>query len=185
MLLPRRTYGAFLGRMLHDRTADDIAAAVSTVPGAVATIVPYDATRPTTLLRRFGSGRGPQVGTGQGALPLSDEAMLRETVEARPAQANGHGHRVAIQEAAHRQTAVVEGRVRSVQVSPISGSPALRCELVDETGGVTLLFYGRRSIAGIEPGVQLRAEGRIGTYKGHLAIANPLYSLKPRDRAES
>jgi len=185
MLLPRRTYGAFLSRMLHDRTADDIAAAVSTVPGAVATIVPYDATKPTTLLRRFGSGRGPQVGTGQGAPPLSDEAALHETVEAHPAKANGHGHRVAIQEATHRQTAVVEGRVRSVQVSPISGSPALRCELVDETGGVTLLFYGRRSIAGIEPGVQLRAEGRIGTYKGHLAIANPLYSLKPRDRAES
>jgi hypothetical protein len=50
---------------------------------------------------------------------------------------------------------------------------------------VTLLFYGRRSIAGIEPGVQLRAEGRIGTYKGHLAIANPLYSLLPRDHGES
>ena len=187
MLLPRRTYGAFLGRMLHDRTADDIAAAVSTVPGAVATIVPYDATKPTTLLRRFGSGRGPLVGTGREALPLDDEAALRETVVAPPpAKANGHGDdRVSIQNATHRQTAVVEGRIRSVQVSPISGSPALRCELVDETGGVTLLFYGRRSIAGIEPGVQLRAEGRIGTYKGHLAIANPLYSLKPRDHAES
>jgi hypothetical protein len=61
----------------------------------------------------------------------------------------------------------------------------LRCELVDDTGGVTLIFYGRRSIAGIEPGVHLRAEGRIGTYKGHLAIANPLYSLKPRDHGES
>ena len=95
------------------------------------------------------------------------------------------GDRVAIQNATHRQTAVVQGRVRSVEVSPISGSPALRCELVDETGGVTLLFYGRRSIAGIEPGVQLRAEGRIGTYKGHLAIANPLYSLMPPDHGES
>jgi len=95
------------------------------------------------------------------------------------------GNRVAIQNATHRQNAVVEGRIRSVQVSPISGSPALRCELVDETGGVTLLFYGRRSIAGIEPGVRLRAEGRIGTYKGHLAIANPLYDLLPRDQSES
>jgi len=185
MLLPRRTYGAFLGRMLHDRTADDIAAAVSTVPGAVATIVPYDATKPTTLLRRLGSGRGPQAGTGQGNLPLSDEGALREAVVAPRVKANGHKDRVAIQNAVHRQTAVVEGRIRSVQVSPISGSPALRCELVDETGGVTLLFYGRRSIAGIEPGVRLRAEGRIGTYKGHLAIANPLYSLRPRDHAES
>jgi amino acid transporter len=186
MLLPRRSYGAFLGRMLHDRTADDIAAAVSTVPGAVATIVPYDATKPTTLLRRGGSGRGPQVGTGEGAMsPGEEEEALRETVVTPPAEATDQGNRVAIQNATHRQTAVVQGRIRSVQVSPISGSPALRCELVDETGGVTLLFYGRRSIAGIEPGVQLRAEGRIGTYKGHLAIANPLYSLMPRERAET
>jgi len=185
MLLPRRSYGAFLGRMLHDRTADDIAAAVSTVPGAVATIVPYDATKPTTLLRRGGSGRGPQVGTGEGAMSPGEEEALRETVVRPPAEATDQGNRVAIQNATHRQTAVVQGRIRSVQVSPISGSPALRCELVDETGGVTLLFYGRRSIAGIEPGVQLRAEGRIGTYKGHLAIANPLYSLMPRERAET
>jgi hypothetical protein len=68
-----------------------------------------------------------------------------------------------------------------VAVSPISGSPALHCELVDDTGGVTLLFYGRRMISGIEPGVHLRAEGRIGEHKGHLAIANPVYSLLPRD----
>jgi amino acid transporter len=182
MLLPRRSYGAFLGRMLHDRTADDIAAAVSTVPGAVATIVPYDATKPTTLLRRRGSLRGPRTGSGPDTRQLSQEdAGSVKTA----ADILDQGDRVAIQNATHRQTAVVQGRIRSVEVSPISGSPALRCELVDETGGVTLLFYGRRSIAGIEPGVQLRAEGRIGTYKGHMAIANPLYSLMPRDHGES
>ncbi len=185
MLLPRRSYGAFLGRMLHDRTADDIAAAVSTVPGAVATIVPYDATNPTTLLRRRASGRGPGEGSGQGAEPALLEDAGSDTTVAPATEVLDRGGRVAIQNATHRQTAVVEGRIRSVEVSPISGSPALRCELVDDTGGVTLIFYGRRSIAGIEPGVHLRAEGRIGTYKGHLAIANPLYSLKPRDHGES
>ncbi len=185
MLLPRRSYGAFLGRMLHDRTADDIAAAVSTVPGAVATIVPYDATNPTTLLRRRASGRGPGEGSGQGAAPALLEDAGSDTTVAPATEVLDRGGRVAIQNATHRQTAVVEGRIRSVEVSPISGSPALRCELVDDTGGVTLIFYGRRSIAGIEPGVHLRAEGRIGTYKGHLAIANPLYSLKPRDHGES
>jgi hypothetical protein len=185
MLLPRRSYGAFLGRMLHDRTADDIAAAVSTVPGAVATIVPYDATKPTTLLRRKASGHGPGAGSGvdQPTLVQGDEGS--DTTVPSTAEILDRGDRVAIQNATHRQTAVVQGRIRSVEVSPISGSPALRCELVDDTGGVTLLFYGRRSIAGIEPGVQLRAEGRIGTYKGHLAIANPLYSLLPRDHGES
>src|SRR5450631_673342 len=185
MLLPRRSYGAFLGRMLHDRTADDIAAAVSTVPGAVATIVPYDATKPTTLLRRKASGHGPGAGSGVDHPMLVQGDEGSDTTVPSAAEILDRGDRVAIQNATHRQTAVVQGRIRSVEVSPISGSPALRCELVDDTGGVTLLFYGRRSIAGIEPGVQLRAEGRIGTYTGHLAIANPQYSLKPRDHAES
>jgi hypothetical protein len=165
--------------------------AVSSVPGAVATIVPYDATTPTRPSRRAGSGRALGVKPGKADLQRSQDGTSGldgssgETTVASSVDLLDMGDRVSIRNATHRQTAVVEGRIRSVEVSPISGSPALRCELVDETGGVTLLFYGRRSIAGIEPGVQLRAEGRIGTYKGHLAIANPLYSLMPQDHSES
>jgi hypothetical protein len=42
VLLPRRTYSALLGRLLHDRTADKIAGVVSRIPGASAQIVAYD-----------------------------------------------------------------------------------------------------------------------------------------------
>ena len=42
VLLPRRTYSALVGRLLHDRTADKIARAISRIPGAAAQIVPYD-----------------------------------------------------------------------------------------------------------------------------------------------
>ncbi|MFY9765080.1 MAG: DNA-binding protein, partial [Mycobacterium sp.] len=42
VLLPRRTYSALLGRLLHDRTADKMGRAVSRIPGATAIIVPYD-----------------------------------------------------------------------------------------------------------------------------------------------
>ena len=42
VLLPRRTYAPLLGRLLHDRTADKISRAVSRIPDAAATIVPYD-----------------------------------------------------------------------------------------------------------------------------------------------
>jgi amino acid transporter len=42
VLLPRRTYAPVLGRLLHDRTADKISKAVSRIPDAAATIVPYD-----------------------------------------------------------------------------------------------------------------------------------------------
>jgi len=41
-ILPRRGYSPMLGRLLHDRTADKIAAVVSRIPHAVATIVPFD-----------------------------------------------------------------------------------------------------------------------------------------------
>ena len=83
-----------------------------------------------------------------------------------------------------RQRTAVEGRVRSVSVSPISGSPTLEAELYDPSGGITLVFYGRRTIPGIEPGALLRAEGMVGEMEGHLAMANPTYSLLPREDAE-
>lgn len=41
-LLPRRTYSPLLGRLLHDRTADKMARAVSRIRGATAIVVPYD-----------------------------------------------------------------------------------------------------------------------------------------------
>jgi amino acid transporter len=42
VLLPRRTYAPLVGRLLHDRTADRIAAAVSRIPDATAQILAYD-----------------------------------------------------------------------------------------------------------------------------------------------
>jgi amino acid transporter len=42
VVLPRRTYSALLGRLLHDRTADKIAQVISRLPRSAATIVPYD-----------------------------------------------------------------------------------------------------------------------------------------------
>ena len=42
VLLPRRTFSPLLGRLLHDRTADKMARAISRISGATAIIVPYD-----------------------------------------------------------------------------------------------------------------------------------------------
>ena len=41
-ILPRRSFSPLLGRLLHDRTADKIAAVVSRIPRSAATIIPYD-----------------------------------------------------------------------------------------------------------------------------------------------
>jgi hypothetical protein len=43
---------------------------------------------------------------------------------------------------------------------------------------VTLVFLGRRSIAGIEPGRQLTARGRIAIRDGRKVIYNPYYELE-------
>ena len=79
-------------------------------------------------------------------------------------------------EASWKQKVTIEGRVKAVQVGNAAGR-SLEVQLFDDTGGVRLLFYGRTRIAGIEPGSTLRATGRIGEYKGHLALANPVYEL--------
>ncbi|OBA65931.1 DNA-binding protein [Nocardia sp. 852002-20019_SCH5090214] len=50
IVLPRRTYGPLVGRLLHDHTADHIAAVVSRIPNAAATIVPFDVDLPAKQL---------------------------------------------------------------------------------------------------------------------------------------
>jgi len=76
-----------------------------------------------------------------------------------------------------RQRARVAGRVKSVSVQPSSVSPSLLCKLVDPSGGLTLVFPGRRRVAGIEPGARLVAEGTVGEQGGRLAMFSPDYEL--------
>ena len=55
--------------------------------------------------------------------------------------------------------------------------PTLQVEIWDETGGVSLQFLGRRDIAGLEVGSQMRAEGMVGEDEGAMVILNPSYEL--------
>jgi RecG-like helicase len=77
----------------------------------------------------------------------------------------------------HRQRTTVAGRVRNVRVQPWAGVPTFECTLVDATGALTIVFLGRRGVAGVEPGVKLLAEGAIGNYQGRLAMLNPRYEF--------
>jgi hypothetical protein len=67
----------------------------------------------------------------------------------------------------------VKGKVRSVRVQPWADVASLECVVVDDTGGVLLVFLGRRKVAGIELGRVLVAEGMVGQSRGYLAILNP------------
>jgi hypothetical protein len=82
-----------------------------------------------------------------------------------------------IDDAADREHVVVRGTLRHVTLRPRSGTPALEAELYDGSGTLTVVWLGRRRIAGIEPGVALRVQGRVSSQDGVRVIYNPRYEL--------
>jgi amino acid transporter len=165
VVMPRRAFKTGWQRILHDRTADRIAAAVSQLPHANATIVPFQLSsapaqhRAIALLERTGTHRTrPVVREGDG-----ETSKISGTTP--------------IVEAQWRDRVRVAGRIRSVRV-PAGGATAnLECTLVDPTGAILLVFQGRRHIPGVQQGARLVARGMVGAWQGQLAILNPVYEL--------
>ena len=62
--------------------------------------------------------------------------------------------------------------------------PTVDLEIWDETGGITLQFFGRKSLAGIKVGTIIKAEGMVGEEGGKLTIMNPRYEVIYHDSAE-
>jgi len=83
-----------------------------------------------------------------------------------------------IAEAGDRSRVEVRGSVRTVTLRPRGGVPALEAELYDGSGLLTLVFLGRRRIAGIEPGRQMKVVGRVGGPEGQRVMFNPRYELR-------
>jgi hypothetical protein len=76
------------------------------------------------------------------------------------------------------QVVSVSGRLKTVAYTPRTNLPTLEAQLYDGSDVVTLVFLGRRSIAGIEPGRQLTARGRIAIRDDRKVIYNPYYELE-------
>jgi hypothetical protein len=173
LLLPRRAYSGFLGRLLHDQTAEEIAAPISQLPRVVATIVPFDVARIT-------SGATIDVHYPQEVKKVVKQSAPTPKKDA-PINVEPVGHYAEnltkIGEIQWRKRAQVQGRVTSIKTAPRGAAPALQVEIWDETGGVSLQFLGRRDIAGLEVGSQMRAEGMVGEDEGSMVILNPSYEL--------
>jgi hypothetical protein len=84
-----------------------------------------------------------------------------------------------IAEAADRETVRLRGTLRTVTLRPRGGVPALEAELFDGSGVLTVVWLGRRRIAGISPGRSIEVRGRIGAHDGVRIIYNPRYELIP------
>ncbi len=83
-----------------------------------------------------------------------------------------------IVEAKDRERVLVQGVLRTVTLRPRGGVPALEAELYDGTSVITVIWLGRRRIAGIEPGRAIQIQGRIGTQNSCRVMYNPRYELR-------
>jgi amino acid transporter len=201
VVLPRRSFSPLLGRLLHDRTADKIAAIVSRVPDCAATIVPFDVeSRVTELHTGWAAHRlhGTAGGKGDGARGAGGvleekkgyggDAPVKANGTRVPSGKNGASAAsgvTAIGElgangGAAGSRAIVEGRVRAVEIRPVEGNCVFECTLADSTGTLTVMFYGRTGIPGVEPGARLRLEGKVSMRASGPAMINPAYELLGR-----
>ena len=179
VLLPDRKYRGFWHRILHDRTADAIEREVSLLPHANVTAVPF----------HFGSKReattaltvplpGLTERSSDDSTNISDPGGRPKVSISGPVSTSDI---VPIGDVRFRQHVRVEGRVRSLRVQPRAEVPTLECVLVDNTGALSIVFLGRRAVAGIEVGARLRVEGTAGESRGRLAVLNPVYELVGRE----
>jgi hypothetical protein len=222
-VMPRRSYTPLLGRLLHDRTADRMAAVVSQIPHAAATIIPFDVrSRVEILAERDRAKAAPDgarpadAGTDQAA-PATDAAAAQAAAAATGAGQDGKPSgkatdrepalgsptppeppaRVRAEDAdifkysrprpsrtatpigqlPRRGKATVEGRVHAVEIRPVEANTVLACEIVDATGQLTALFYGRSHIPGLDPGAKVRFTGQVGMRDNQAVMINPAYEL--------
>ncbi|WP_329173870.1 MULTISPECIES: OB-fold nucleic acid binding domain-containing protein [unclassified Streptomyces] len=84
-----------------------------------------------------------------------------------------------IKDCSDRQIVSVTGTLRTVTLRPRAGVPALEAELFDGSAALDVVWLGRRSITGIEPGRRIIASGRISMNHGRPVLFNPKYELRP------
>ena len=174
LLLPRRAYKGFLGRLLHDQTAEEIAAPISQLQRVVATIVPFDVDRITSTAKltiHANHEVKPAVA------PVAEFKPVQDVIKNIEPMSHYAENLTPIGKIEWRKRAHVQGQVTAIKNAPRGSAPLLQVEVWDQTGGVTLHFLGRREIAGLEVGSQIRAEGMVGEEEGVLTILNPSYEL--------
>jgi hypothetical protein len=195
-ILPRRTYAPIVSRLLHDRTADKMAAAISRIPHAAATIVPFDVRSRVEMLTGRGSTAGTEAAAavpkpktrvaGPRPAPAASDAGGEQplpTAMSTPANSGNYDRPAPPRQVSPIGSltspgrAVAEGRVHTVEIRPVEHNTVLACDVEDSTGQLTALFYGRSHIPGLRPGVKVRLRGQVGIREGRPIMINPAYQL--------
>jgi hypothetical protein len=166
IVLPRRNFPTRLERVLHDRTADSIAEAVTLVPRVTATVIPFRFD-PKKRRRVRAANEEARSQSQRDAPVLKADVMLAERSEGT----------TPVSAAVWRERTKFSGRIRSLSVRKVDGAPVLECTLSDGSGTMLLVFQGRSQIPGIERGARVVVEGTVGSWQRRLAIINPDYEL--------
>jgi amino acid transporter len=191
VLLPDRKFNGLWHRILHDRTADGIAEEVSRLPHANVTTVPFhfdavvDASVPFSAI----VGAGPGAGGEGAAHGLRPEGGGVPGEAPRPVLPFGDGRGdgpdryevpgcTPIADVRYRDRIRLAGRVRAMRVAPQHDAPLLELVLDDGTAAISVVFLGRRGLAGVGVGTHMIAEGTVGLHHNRLALLNPTYELR-------
>ena len=198
VVLPRRSFSPLLGRLLHDRTADQISAVLSRVPNCAATIVPFDVESRVAELHTgpghhrvpgTAGGRGDDAREGEGVAEGRKGLGVDVPVKADGARVPAGANKASVARGvtaigelgsnggAAGSRAIVQGRVRAVEIRPVESNCVFECTVADSTGALTAMFYGRTGIPGVEPGARLRLEGKVSMRASGPAMINPAYEL--------
>jgi len=198
-ILPRRSFAPVVGRLLHDRTADKIAGVVSRVPNAAAVVIPFDVQNRIRVLQERQAERdmrapatltpvpgppGDGVTAERPGLPTKVASTAPADGKAEPLPGAGGYDRpvpppdvTPIGSIHQPGRAVVEGRIRVLEIRPVERNSVLACEISDSTGDLTALFYGRSRISGLMCGARVRFRGAVGIKNGAPVMINPAYEL--------
>ena len=72
----------------------------------------------------------------------------------------------------------ITGTVQKIRRDRIGGMPAMEAELQPpDRGRIELVWLGRDTIPGIEPGSTVAVEGRVAVRRGRATLFNPRYEL--------
>jgi amino acid transporter len=178
VLIPRLDFSKGWHRLMHDRTADLLVATLSELAHCNVTIVPYHLNR---------GGAAPQIvkpvsDGGDGRRPKREARARAKAPSGLPAE-TVPADCVPISSLAPRQRTRVAGKVYAMRVQPWSGVAALELTVVDDSGALTVVFFGRRRLAGVGPGTPLAVEGLVGEHHGRIAMLNPAYEILPAPAA--
>jgi amino acid transporter len=172
VLLPDRMYNGLWHRLLHDRTSESLLEALSHLPHANVTTVPFhlhgaradDEVEIASVLAPdpVAAGRDGRDGH-EGPAPRRDTQSVTRIADVR-----------------WRDQVTIKGEVRSLRVLSQHDSPILELVVDDGSGALSIVFLGRRSIAGIGLGTRLSATATLGVFNGRLSMLNPSYRLDGR-----